>query len=114
MSTDVEDFISSLDGGIVEQKLSQILSEVSAAVIEHDKAGKVSLEFSIKRVPNSYQVQIEHQIKYSRPTAKGKVSEENKTSTPMHVGSKGRLSLFPENQGQMFTKEGRPVTGDKN
>lgn len=49
MTTDVSEFISDLDGGILEQKLSIILSEVAAAVVDLNKSGQVSLNFNMKR-----------------------------------------------------------------
>lgn len=112
MTTDVTQFISELDGGVFEEKLSKILSDVAAAVIDQDKAGKVSIDLSLKRIGTSYQVAIEHTLKYVRPTAKGKIAEENKTETPMHVGKGGAMTLFPEDafpgndsQGHIFTKQ---------
>lgn len=96
--TDVTQFISDLDGGVLEQKLAHILSDVGAAVIDNDRAGKVSITFDLKRIGNSYQVEIKHKLAYTKPTAKGDISENNTTSTPMHVGIGGRLTLFPESQ----------------
>lgn len=106
MSTKVDQFIADLDGGVFEQKLSHMLSQVAAACIEHEKGGRVVIEFDLKQIGSSHQVQIDHTLKYVRPTMRGKVSEEEKTSTPMHVGKGGAVSFFPENQGQMFTSKG--------
>ena len=106
MTTNVETFIGELDGGVFADKLSRVLSEVAGACVDMDKPGKVSIELSFNRIGSSYQVQVSHKLAYERPTAKGKVSEVNKTSTPMHVGKGGSMSLFPENQSQMFTVKG--------
>lgn len=40
-------------------------------------------------------------VKSNRPTHKGKVTEEDTTNTPMHVGRAGHLSLFPEAQQKL-------------
>lgn len=106
MPTDVTKFIGELDAGVFEEKISRALAEVSAAVIDNDKAGSVTLKFDLKRIGSSYQVAVKHKLSYVKPTSKGKVSEENSTETPMHVGAKGYLSMFPEDQSQMFTKTG--------
>lgn len=106
MSTDVSEMFDDLDGGVFAEKLSKALSDVAAGVIDHDKAGKVTITLDMKRIGSSYQVAVNHKLAYTRPTAKGKVSEENTTQTPMHVGKGGALTLFPEGQGQMFTKKG--------
>lgn len=108
MTTNVQEFIADLDGGVFEQKLSHALNKVAAGVIEHNKPGKVSIDLAFKRIGDSYQVAVDHKLVFSAPTNKGKVSEENTTKTPMHVGRGGMLSLFPENQAQMFDRKGQP------
>lgn len=107
MNTNVPEFIGDLEGGVLEQKLSHILSEVASGVIDHNKAGKVTIDFNIKRIGNSYQVEIAHKLSYKKPTTNGDISENNLTATPMYVGSGGKLSLFPEGQDQMFDKKGK-------
>jgi len=106
MTTDVTEFFSDLDGGAFEQKLARALSDVAGSVIDHDKEGAINITLKLKRIGSSYQVAVRHKLTFTRPTSKGKVSEENTTETPMHVGTGGRLTLFPENQEQMFTKTG--------
>ena len=106
MQTDAKEFIGELSGGVLEQKLGAILSEVASGVIDHNKAGQVVLTLDLKRIGNSYQVAIKHKISYKVPTANGDRSENNTTETPMHVGSGGKLTLFPENQHQMFDMTG--------
>lgn len=110
MSTNIEHVISDLDGGVLAEKLSHAISKVAAGVIDYDKTGSVTLSLKFKRLGSSYQVNIEHALTYQAPTAKGHSSEKNTTSTPMHVGKGGKVSLFPENQTQMFDKQGQPTT----
>ncbi|MBV2138551.1 MAG: hypothetical protein KUF79_17225 [Candidatus Thiodiazotropha sp. (ex Ctena orbiculata)] len=115
MSTDVSQFFADLDAGIFEQKLSDILSEVAGAVIDTSEhkagaAGKVTIELDISRIGSSYQVAVDHKLKFTMPTQYGKRSEENKKSTPMHVGKGGRLTFFPEDQSQLFTRQGEPTS----
>ena len=106
MQTDVIQFIGDLEGGVLEQKLGHILSEVTSGVIDHNKTGKITLDMTIKRIGNSYQVEIAHKLSYKKPTANGDASENNLTATPMYAGSGGKLTLFPEGQSQMFDKTG--------
>lgn len=108
--TDVSEFMTDLDGGALASRLGRIISEVAGAVVDSNKKGSISLQLNISRIGNSYQVAVDHKLTYTRPTANGKCSEEHKTSTPMHVNTGGRLTLFPENQAQMFTKTGEPAT----
>lgn len=108
-ATDVGEFISDLDAGVFERKLSVALSQTAAAVTDLDKVGEVTVKFQLKKVAGTCQVTCTHQLSYQRPTASGKVREEDKRSTVLHVGKYGRLSLVPETQTDMFkasTREG--------
>ena len=108
MSTDIAEFFSDLNAGVFEQQVAHALSEVAAAVIDNAMAGKVSLQFDIRQISNSTQVAVKHKLSYQRPTKNGKRSEESTHETPMYVGKEGKLSFFPENQNQLFTKTGEP------
>ena len=103
-NTDVSKFISDLDAGVFEEKLGAILSEVASSVVDQEKGGKVNIALSFKKINGSCQVIVEHKLSYSLPTKRGSRSEEDKTSTPLHVGVGGVLSFFPEAQVSMFDK----------
>jgi hypothetical protein len=109
-ATDVHSFLDDLDGGVLAQKIGAILSEVALGVVTHHKNGKVNLQFDLKQIGQSNQVAISHSLNFSRPTRRGKISEEETLETPMHVNTGGKLTLFPENQGQLFTKNGEAHT----
>lgn len=108
-ATNTSEFINDLDGGVFEQKLGHVLSEVAAGVIDHNVQGKVVITLDLKRIGKSYQVEIKHKLSYKKPTSKGDISENNTTITPMYVGDGGKLSLFPEGQEQLFTKRDEAV-----
>lgn len=98
-ATDVGEFITDLDGGQFEHKLSIALSQVAAAVVDNDRAGEVKVTFTIKRIQGTHQVAIEHGLKFTKPTSSGKAGEEEKRVTVLHVGKFGALSLA---QGPLF------------
>ncbi len=104
MSTNVTEFLRDLDGGAFEAKLARALSDVAAGVIDYEKSGKIVVTLKLKRIGNSQQVMINHNLHYSRPTNRGDISENNETQTPMYVGSKGAMTIFMEDQEQMFGK----------
>lgn len=108
-ATDVGEFITDLDGGVFDRKLSVALSQVAAAAVDHDRAGEVSIKFSFKKIPGTTQVHCEHQLKFTRPTADGKAGEEEKRTTALHVGKFGRLTLAPENQMSFIDRNGTPT-----
>lgn len=92
-ATDVAEFITDLDGGVFDRKLSIALSQVAAAVVDHDKAGEVTISLKFKRIEGTSQVRCEHVLKFTRPTMDGKAGEEESRSTVLHVGKFGALSL---------------------
>lgn len=104
-ATDVGEFITDLDGGVFDRKLSIALSQVAAATVDNDKAGEVNVKFSFKRIPGTSQVHCEHTLKFSKPTMDGKAGEEEKRTTALHVGKFGRLTLAPESQFTFMDKK---------
>lgn len=100
--TDITQLFADLDAGIFVDRLSAALGDTALGVVNTGKKGKVTITLDLERIGDSNQVKCSHQIKYARPTAKGKAMEEATTSTPLHVGVGGVLSLFPESQTGMF------------
>lgn len=99
--TNIEEFLDGLDGGTFRAMLARALSETAQNVVTHGdkgKKGKVTVTFDVARIGESLQVQVTHALAMSMPTARGKKSEDAKTSTPFYVGRNGKLTLLPENQ----------------
>ena len=109
-ATDVTEFLTDLDGGQFERMLSIAVSQVAAGTCDNDGKGEVIIKFAFSKVPGAKQVICAHTLKFTRPTADGKASEEATRKTPLHVGKYGKLTLMPESQVQMFTREGQPNT----
>lgn len=110
-TTDVNEFLGDLDGGVFVEKVARALSDVAAGVIANEKSGKATVQFDVKMLSGpTAQVSIDHKLTFIRPTPKGKVSEENTTNTPMYVGRGGKLSIFQPDQVQMFGKKGEPLS----
>lgn len=90
-----------LDAGIFRQKVSKAFSDVALGVAIHGKKGKVTLTFVFDRIGESTQVEMVHTVHFAKPTERGKVMEENTTSTPLHVGVGGTLTVL-ETTGDLF------------
>lgn len=108
--TDVPVFLGDLDGGVFINKIAAALNEVSLGVLNNGQKGKVAITFTVDRLSNSLEekrVVIKHQLAYSKPTPRGKTSEEDTTETPMYVGRGGKLAILQEDQGQLFTLQGQ-------
>jgi hypothetical protein len=105
-ATEVDEFISDLDGGVFERKLSVALSQVAAAAMDHDTEGKVTLELTFERIKGTHQVACKHKLKFVKPTSAGKTSEEETRETVMYVGRFGKLSLA---QPALLGKQGELI-----
>ncbi len=105
-STNFEAVMADLDGGVFVSKISRALSDVAMGTVLTGKAGKVTVQFDMKQIGESSQIEMAHKIAYVKPTDKGKSTEENTTKTPLHVGKGGKLSLFPEEQEQFDFMKG--------
>lgn len=92
-ATDVAEFITDLDGGNFEHKLSIAISQVAAAAVDYTKVGEVNIALKFERIPGTNQVRCHHTLKLTKPTLDGKSSEEENRSTVLHVGKFGAVSL---------------------
>lgn len=109
MATQVDKFIGDLDGGQLEEKLSKVISLVAGSVMDHGNAGEITIKLKVKKL-SAQQVMVEHDLHFSRPTARGKQSENEANKTPMYVGEKGKVTFLPEHQNTMFDKKGEVHT----
>ena len=94
-ATNVAEFMTDLDGGQLERRLSIAISQVACSVMDNDKdkAGDVTLVLKFTRIPGTSQITVSHMLKFWRPTSAGKAGEEETRETVMHVGKFGALSL---------------------
>ena len=92
-ATDTGEFITDLDGGFFEIKLSAALSKVAAAVVDKERKGAVTVTFDFEHLTGTHQVRCQHTLKFHHPTQDGKAGEEESRATVLHVGRGGALSL---------------------
>lgn len=98
MATNLQELLPDLDGGVFEQKISSMLSEVALGVVTHGRQGKVTIEFDMKQIGETSQIAMKHTLKYQKPTKRGKATEEDSTETPLYVANNGDLALFHHDQ----------------
>ena len=101
---DIGTLLGDLDAGVFNQRLEAAMRDTAMGVVTTGKKGDVTVKFSLERIGDSSQVTCTHSIKFKKPTAKGNATEEATTKTPLHVGTGGVLSLFPESQPDMFAR----------
>lgn len=92
-ATDVQEFITDLDGGQFERALSVAISQVAASAVDREKPGEVIVKLKVTPFKGTHQVTIDAQLKFTRPTMQGKAIEFADSATVLHVGKFGRLSL---------------------
>jgi hypothetical protein len=104
-ATDLTDFLESQDGGALKDKIEALISEVSGAVVDTGKKGKVQLTFELSRIKESAQVNIAATIKMSKPKKRGTTVDDYTVDTPMHVGPGGKVTMFPEHQRDFVNEQ---------
>lgn len=98
-ATNVAELLADLDAGMFEMVLSQALSKVGAAVVDHGtngskvRTGSVKIEFTLEHIKGTHQVIAAHRISFTSPTSMGKASEETEGTTVLHVGRYGALAI---------------------
>ncbi len=100
--TSVEEVLHDLDAGVFAEKIGAAISQTALNTCVHGKPGRVLIQLDMKRIGESSQVELKHTLTYKHPTAKGEITEKDGTTTPMHVGPGGVLSLMPHQQRQLF------------
>jgi len=107
---DIQTILPDMDGGVFLEKISRAVQDTALGVVVHGdkgKKGKVTIELTFERIGESMQVQCRHKLVYSRPTRRGKASEEDTTETPFYVDNRGRLSIVPHEQMDFLKDETR-------
>lgn len=111
--TSFTDVLTELDAGTFEEKISRAMADCAEGVVNTGKTGKIVITMDLKRIAASHQVTVKHAVKFIRPTINGKVTEENATETPLYVGARGKLTVTPDTQEEMFAKRGRETTSSE-
>lgn len=107
--TTIETLMAELEGGTLGPRIATALAEVClgvAACNDRKKKGKVTLEFLITPIgADQSQVQLDHTVKFTTPTQRGKKQEELATSSVMYVSNRGAITVLPNNNRELFKAE---------
>lgn len=103
---DFTDTLKDLDAGIFSSKLSRAVQDVAQGVIAQGKVGMVTIELKMVQLGDTRQIQIDHKLKYDKPTTRGNQTETDKTSSMLYVNASGSVTLMPDTQETLqFDKE---------
>lgn len=101
--TDFVELVGELNAGVFLQQINAALSDVALSTAlygDKGKTGEVTLKFKLRRIGESTQVAMMHTLSFSKPTTRGKASEDATTETPLYVHRGGKLAVMPEEQGK--------------
>lgn len=107
-TTGIDQLMEELDAGIFGKRIATAVADASLGVVatgDRKKRGKVTVTFDITQVGESNQVQIDHTIEFQKPTHRGWQAERHTTSTAMYVGTRGKLTILPNNTKDMFATQ---------
>ncbi len=111
MKTDTSHFLSEAGAGRFEPKMGTMLSAIALAVVSNSdarKKGKMTCTFTISKVGDNSQINVESKIATSLPTERGKKTEDDTTVTPYFVGRGGQITIAPpkeDNDGQFALRQ---------
>lgn len=101
-TTNFAELLGDLNAGVFAQQIERALSDTALGVVTTGKKGRVTITLDLKQIGDSNQVAVAHKLAYLKPTTRGRSTEEYTTETPMHVGPRGAMSLFPYQQTSLF------------
>jgi hypothetical protein len=98
---DIWQTLAELDGGSVEAQFRHAATAVAKAMRDIDESrikGKLAIELTFDRVKGSGQILLQSRVTVTRPTEKGKTSDESNGETLVYVHTNGHMSVLPESQ----------------
>lgn len=104
-STDHNQFIDDIDGGVFSQQLGFAISEVASAVVDNNKPGEITIKLKLTKGIGADNVTIEHKLTSIAPLKDGRKLEDHGAKTPMFVNKHGDVSLFANHTAQIFDQE---------
>ena len=99
--------IAELDGGGVEALYRHAAVALAKAMRDLDTRtkGRLTLDLSFEHTKGSGQLLVSSKVSCTRPTEKGKTSEEANAETLLYVHANGHLSVIPDTQMNLeFTR----------
>lgn len=99
--TSITELLPDLNAGVFEEQINTALSDIAANVCTHGKKGELVVKFAMRQIGEGNQVALTHSLKSIVPKARGKITEETATDTPLHVERGGKLTLYPNTQTKM-------------
>lgn len=104
-STDHNQFIDDLNGGVLAKQLAYVISEVASAVVDNEKKGEINIKLSLTKGVGPNSVVVAHKLTSIAPLDDGRKLEDHEGKTSMHVNKDGDVTLFANHTEQLFKPE---------
>ncbi|EXB47257.1 hypothetical protein J522_1908 [Acinetobacter baumannii 146457] len=104
-STDHNQFIDDIDGGVFAQQLGYAISEVASAAVDNNGKGEINVKIKFSKGVGANSVTIEHKLTSNTPLPDGNKIENHGAKTSMHVNKDGDVSLFANHTKQLFEED---------
>lgn len=104
--------IAELDGGGVEALYRHAAIALAKSMRDLDTRtkGRLTMDLTFEHTKGSGQILVSSKVSCTRPTEKGKTSEEANAETLVYVHSNGHLSVIPDTQMNLDFKKERDPT----
>lgn len=109
--TQISEILPELNAGVFEGQINRALSDIAMNVLAHGKKGELTIKLKLSQIGDSNQVKVTHALTSVCPTKRGRVTEETAQETPLHVGSGGKLMLYPTAEARQMDLGAGAATG---
>ena len=104
-STDHNQFIDDINGGVFAQQLGLAISEVASAVVDNEKKGEINIKLKLSKGVGKNSLTIEHKLTSIAPLEDGRKAEDHEGKTSMYVNKDGDVTLFANHTKQLFEED---------
>ena len=104
-STDHNQFIDDISGGVFAKQLGYAISEVASAVVDNEKNGEINIKLKLSKGVGPNSVTIEHKLTSIAPLVDGRKLEDHGNKTSMYVNQDGDVTLFANHTKQLFEED---------
>ena len=104
-STDHNQFIDDINGGVFAKQLGYAISEVASAVVDNEKKGEINIKLKLSKGVGKNSLTIEHKLTSIAPLEDGRKAEDHEGKTSMYVNKDGDVTLFANHTKQLFEED---------
>ena len=104
-STDHNQFIDDINGGVFAQQLGLAISKVASAVVDNEKKGEINIKLKLSKGVGKNSLTIEHKLTSIAPLEDGRKAEDHEGKTSMYVNKDGDVTLFANHTKQLFEED---------